>query len=175
MTSIQLKKGRDLFKSNSPLTLYFEKDGFITVLCEMREKFGRPSSEVDEEANKILRAYNHYDELLTALADLLEYTGGSDISDAEHPILKARAAISKAEAPMKTHNRRGWQPIETAPKDGTAFIAYSEMHGIHHNVKWGKCNRFDPDGYSSLMSNWVLWMPKEPLIESGRRELERQK
>lgn len=57
----------------------------------------------------------------------------------------------------------GWRTIDSAPKDGTAFLAYSPMHGIRANVSWGRFNRFDPDGYSDLMSNWTHWMPAIPL------------
>lgn len=58
----------------------------------------------------------------------------------------------------------GWRPIETAPKDGTPFIAYSPMHGVYANVSWGRYQRFDPNGHSSLMSNWTHWMP-QPKID----------
>ena len=57
----------------------------------------------------------------------------------------------------RTH---GWQPIETAPKDGTGFIAYSPTHGIKTPVSWNKdYRRFDKNGYSSLKNDWTHWMP----------------
>ena len=45
---------------------------------------------------KAMDAYELQHELTTALNDLLNYTGGWDLTDPEHPIVKARAVIAKA-------------------------------------------------------------------------------
>lgn len=57
-----------------------------------------------------------------------------------------------------------WQPIETAPKDGTFFIGYSPTHKVKQNIKWSsKRQDFDLNGWSGLKRDWTHWMPQKPL------------
>jgi hypothetical protein len=43
----------------------------------------------------ILRACNNHERLVDALTELLNYTGGSDITDKSHPIAQAHAILEK--------------------------------------------------------------------------------
>lgn len=55
-----------------------------------------------------------------------------------------------------------WQPIETAPKDGTEFAAYDKATGTKHVTWWDIYDWYDPDQhyYSEAPAfNPTHWMP----------------
>ncbi len=49
------------------------------------------------------------------------------------------------------------KPISEAPKDGTPILAYSETRGLESPVQWGRYERFDLNGYSGAISNYVYY------------------
>lgn len=52
-----------------------------------------------------------------------------------------------------------WQPIETAPKDGT-FVLAAEESGYIHIVQWyGKQGFWRTDCYSSIEWQPIHWQP----------------
>lgn len=59
-----------------------------------------------------------------------------------------------------------WQPIETAPKDGTAILAMLPGSDISHSIRWNEINR----GWCLTWDGWKLgqynqptrWMPMPP-------------
>jgi hypothetical protein len=57
-----------------------------------------------------------------------------------------------------------WQPIETAPMDGTWFLAYCELSDIPRVVRWA--DKYDrlPIGESTVCwtSRPTHWMPLPP-------------
>jgi hypothetical protein len=75
--------------------------------------------------------------------------------------------MSITQTVIEAHEARKWQPIETAPRDGSGFIGWSPTHGIVWNVSWNhSCARFDKNGHDSRMSDYTLWQhlpkPKPP-------------
>lgn len=63
-----------------------------------------------------------------------------------------------------------WQPIETAPRDGTAFLVYRplahETHDPHITIACGVMQpRQSPQGVTHYTSRWCHpshWMPLPP-------------
>lgn len=49
------------------------------------------------------------------------------------------------------------KPISEAPRDGTPILAYSETRGLESPVQWGRYERFDLNGYSGAISNYVYY------------------
>jgi hypothetical protein len=94
-----------------------------------------PSVSVDEEllaALKLAVRQNEHDMLLT----------GEELRQCGAAIQRAMA-----EAALQA---QGWQPIETAPKDGTAFFACLEASDIPHAM------RFNEEG--QLVLTWDGWI-----------------
>jgi len=56
-----------------------------------------------------------------------------------------------------------WEPIETAPKDGTQIIVCSEKGNVWCNVKWEKRqragDRWEHFTIGALLFNPTHWMP----------------
>ena len=56
-----------------------------------------------------------------------------------------------------------WQPIETAPRDGTRFNGYSPIGGVRRDVMWSQERQdFDVNGWSGFERGYTHWMPQEP-------------
>ncbi len=84
--------------------------------------------------------------------------------DSMDEVLRTRCE-NAAQTVIEAHEARKWQPIETAPRDGSGFIGWSPTHGIVWNVSWNHAYaRFDKNGHDSLMSDYTRWqhMPKPP-------------
>lgn len=70
----------------------------------------------------------------------------------------------------QAEQRRQWQPIETAPKDGTAILGYSDSDEQQTTVKWTTSKAY-PSGWWELCvpgkwpeeADWspTYWMPLE--------------
>ena len=61
-----------------------------------------------------------------------------------------------------------WQPIETAPKDGTIIDVWHDRWGRHTDVKWGEYRKYQTEGhlYEPVIETWLQmnddygeWMP----------------
>lgn len=63
-----------------------------------------------------------------------------------------------------------WEPIETAPKDGTKFVGYSPTHGVRRNVSFNERRQdFDVE-WSSLKRDWTHWRVQKELNPPEREE-----
>lgn len=94
--------------------------------------------------------------------------------------------IAAAEPPVDG-GVRGWQPIESAPKDGTSIIVCSDTGNVWCNVKWEKRpragERWEHFTLGAIRFTPTYWMPipKAPNVEvrggalapSQRNEVER--
>jgi hypothetical protein len=119
-----------------------------------------PSDSIStEQRNVLARECDRYAAHLTNRGAIL------DAAD-----LFARCAIALRAAPEP----RGWQPIETAPKDGTHILAwlpnFREYGGEPHvmTVKWtGPWTGWSIPGHGQL--NPTYWMPQlsPPLTKGG--------
>lgn len=98
---------------------------------------------------------------------------------APHDVLAAVNAVLRSRASAPPVGEGGWQPIETAPKDGTEFQAW--LYGDPHpaaarfaNGWWEPRCRFDPEsgaiqvwgridydqeGWEDYYPTRLLWMP----------------
>ncbi len=60
-----------------------------------------------------------------------------------------------------------WQPIETAPKDGTEILIYHRDWDAIHMAAWAT-NRLTSKGYWMCVADWSAeaipthWQPHEP-------------
>lgn len=56
-----------------------------------------------------------------------------------------------------------WQPIETAPKDGTKFFGYNGF--VRRDVMWSdKRQDFDVNGFSPMNRGYTHWKPQPEQI-----------
>lgn len=90
---------------------------------------------------------------------------------AEREVSKVRCELAtvtaQQDALIKEH---AWQPIETAPKDGTSIIVLSETGNVWCNVKWcvrvragERWEHFTLGGLRFLPTHWMP-MPKAPEV-----------
>lgn len=62
----------------------------------------------------------------------------------------------------------GWQPIETAPRDGTRIVGWCPLcaHGPEARVVWSKSNgkgwRSQPGWWDSRPTHWMAIEPEQP-------------
>lgn len=74
---------------------------------------------------------------------------------------------------LSTHEGSGWRGIETAPRDGTPFLAYNRMVGVYNTAfttHWPGFGSADyegfPCGFWSMLGAWdcqpTHWMPLPP-------------
>jgi hypothetical protein len=72
-------------------------------------------------------------------------------------------------------SQEGWQAIETAPKDGTWFLAYAARDSAPYRVSWGRNHRGELawcTQFSSFVEGYLtLWhavpLPPAPLSTEG--------
>lgn len=62
--------------------------------------------------------------------------------------------------------RDAWQPIETAPKDGSEFLAVWQRQGdVMHVVRWNALHKFwqsKGEPIAGFATNATAWMPIKP-------------
>lgn len=63
-----------------------------------------------------------------------------------------------------------WEPIETAPKDGTYFLGYEEDYGVH-KCRWDKNHDGGVGGFRNTRHGWspTHWQPLPPILDSNKR------
>jgi hypothetical protein len=87
------------------------------------------------------------------------------------------AEMSRLKAEVERLRKAGeWQPIETAPNDGTEILTYNDISGIHQ-VSWSYGNRsghWETERWLDRETNWVIdpthWvpLPKPPAAKDGK-------
>jgi hypothetical protein len=112
------------------------------------------------------------EQLLPKLRELIREQSEGEWTDAM--IEKDARVFAKALAPLFAASpapaaSRGWEPIETAPKDGTRILAYNSMVGVYSTgwtTSWpGSSAPYEgfPCGHWSGLGAWdcapSLWMP----------------
>ena len=81
---------------------------------------------------------------------------------AAHDVLMARLDTLSAELRETRGKATGWQPIETAPKDGKRFIAYSPGSGLLFSMHWdGDCFLTDHELWNGHFTHWMP-LPSPP-------------
>lgn len=95
------------------------------------------------------------------------------IAAAEIERLRQRVAELEADAA-----RYRWQPIETAPKDGTRILVWSEIGECCEVARWfvdlfgeayWACQSQDHFGFGVLCSHWMP-LPQQPVIDAARNK-----
>jgi hypothetical protein len=139
---------------------------------------GAMAQSVRDRLNEIERAYGSTGALREALAGCIEAIGewsrptgmnGMRSMPDTHPLnvaaRKARTALSGSPAPS-TEGLREWQPIETAPRDGTEILTFSDRIGLGNMVLYWA------DGYWREKANGLglkyeptHWQPLPPSPE----------
>ena len=79
----------------------------------------------------------------------------------------------------------GWQPIETAPQDGTQVLLWDDHRKVAISGRWERYGgSHDVDGYECSWEGWnsdvgipwgdgeepLHWMPLHPPITEGERD-----
>lgn len=104
-------------------------------------------------------------EEMLEMADALDAVADEHTQDgapqAGQLFAKAAAMLTQVAA---TEEERGWGPIETAPRDGTRFMAWDDSLGVVlHTVHWGAHGWLtDNERWSGIFSRW---MPLPPAPE----------
>lgn len=74
--------------------------------------------------------------------------GARDLPDGDHDLITTTQA--EAYAAAKVREAQQWQPIETAPKDGTTILVWFKQHGAM-TVCWG-------DRDYNHTSEYAVWL-----------------
>lgn len=113
----------------------------------------------------MIRAYEHESD---AEDPLLMVPKGSSIFS----VASARAALSSIDLPGILAALEGWQPMETAPRDGTVFIARNADHpnwgswAMLRNVIW-RYNSAVGDFFCEDKGGWLHVLNHEPDHQEG--------
>ena len=126
---------------------------------------------------------NHFEDTLAALrqriadAPVVAWMGEYNINDIrDHYTVVMRhktdfSSMPDRVRPLYTHPQpaipEGWQPIETAPKDGSDFLAYNPMTRKHVVVFWKHDAWIFPElVFSSSITHWMP-LPAAPKPENS--------
>jgi hypothetical protein len=61
---------------------------------------------------------------------------------------------------MKSAEASGWQPMNTAPRDGTRVLVWSTIENCYHVLSFDET---PPPGWMSQAGDYVVFENKEPL------------
>lgn len=91
-------------------------------------------------------------------------------------VIPEKQWLKAAEAALAAYEKERWQPIETAPKDGTRVILSRTKSSVWCDCKWEKMRRV-PDRWASFVGvvpfSPTHWQPKPtPPENSDERENE---
>jgi hypothetical protein len=88
-------------------------------------------------------------------------------------LVEAITALQSENAELKRQlegARKGWQPIETAPKDGCEFVACNmNQGGVMQLVSWNGLHRFWQSKGEPVFMQATHWMPLPPPPQLGEQ------
>lgn len=110
-----------------------------------------------------------YAPLCRDLARVVRQMRREKLAEAERLVADLHAMLRVKDAAIDRLKRETWRPIATAPKDGTAILAWCEPYGIRH-LYWASLSYAPSRGFWQVVSGSAVyvptqWMPIPPAPE----------
>lgn len=112
--------------------------------------------------------------VLEAVTDAAAGTPVSDFMESFYIVRRVQELYAASAVPVRESPQEGWQPIETAPKDGAEYLAFKAQPGVMAIARWYQGEHRSVVEIFCLSTNGTYcgyplthWMPLPALPAAG--------